>query len=352
MNITFILGNGFDLACGLKTRFKDVYKEYCKEDSKDTDAIKEFKKDIEGYCKNKNGEKNDIKSVEVTSIDWSDFEMALPEYGKKVGDFKKFKEAVIDFTLFLENYLSEQQQQLNVAQYKAEVSELMRKYIFQINEYCSFKSRAILRSKTTDAPSSCHYSFITFNYTNTLEQCLKDIPRSTKKNNQYNNIYSIPRHIHRKLYEGILLGLDNEELYKVIPHEDIQQLRNFVDKIHINGRSSDITNQLVAKIKDSNIIVIFGWSMGDSDSYWVNVVKKAFTDDKQKTLIYAPYYKEDVNKRIPSEIFDREDEVKQNLQKKLGLLERDMSRVHIVTDWGYMKLEFLTTQLESTGTEN
>ena len=32
MSVTFILGNGFDLSLGLKTRYADVYEEYVKEE--------------------------------------------------------------------------------------------------------------------------------------------------------------------------------------------------------------------------------------------------------------------------------------------------------------------------------
>ena len=30
MNITFLLGNGFDIGLGMPTRYEDFYKEYCK----------------------------------------------------------------------------------------------------------------------------------------------------------------------------------------------------------------------------------------------------------------------------------------------------------------------------------
>ena len=43
MNITFMIGNGFDLNIGLKTRYKDFILEYLKIDTKD-DMLKKFKK--------------------------------------------------------------------------------------------------------------------------------------------------------------------------------------------------------------------------------------------------------------------------------------------------------------------
>lgn len=43
MNITFLIGNGFDLNVGLKTKFSDYLVEYTKDEKKDTDR-KEKKK--------------------------------------------------------------------------------------------------------------------------------------------------------------------------------------------------------------------------------------------------------------------------------------------------------------------
>ena len=41
----FLIGNGFDLNCGMNTRFSDVYKEYVNSDSK-SPIIESFKREI------------------------------------------------------------------------------------------------------------------------------------------------------------------------------------------------------------------------------------------------------------------------------------------------------------------
>ena len=45
MNVTFLIGNGFDLACGMKTRYSDVYERYIKTPSA-TPIIEQFKDDL------------------------------------------------------------------------------------------------------------------------------------------------------------------------------------------------------------------------------------------------------------------------------------------------------------------
>ena len=59
MNVTYLIGNGFDLGLGLKTRFSDFLPIYISEKSKDEDIL-EFQEDI-------------AKSID----DWSDFELQL-----------------------------------------------------------------------------------------------------------------------------------------------------------------------------------------------------------------------------------------------------------------------------------
>ncbi|EMG27701.1 AbiH family protein [Listeria fleischmannii] len=62
MNITFLIGNGFDIEIGLKTKFSDFYKQLRDEKRKRNHIYKEI---------TENPDK------------WSDFEVALGNYTKK-----------------------------------------------------------------------------------------------------------------------------------------------------------------------------------------------------------------------------------------------------------------------------
>lgn len=61
MSTLFLIGNGFDLNCGMKTRYFDVYKGYVKESSS-SEIIKNFKERITSNIEN-----------------WGDFEMAMAD---------------------------------------------------------------------------------------------------------------------------------------------------------------------------------------------------------------------------------------------------------------------------------
>lgn len=46
MNVTFLIGNGFDLNLGLATQYPDFLKEYLVDNPDDTAEIRTFKEDI------------------------------------------------------------------------------------------------------------------------------------------------------------------------------------------------------------------------------------------------------------------------------------------------------------------
>ena len=326
MHITYLIGNGFDLACGLNTKYVDAYEIYCKTLS-ENDNIKEFKENI----------------LEDNYKNWTDFEMALPGFGEKLGDFKKFSECINDFTLFLGDYLKAEEAKINTDSHKDQLSNHMEQYIYRFYNYCLQKSREKLKSLIEISSENVTYHFITYNYTDILEKCLATLRNKVGKSSGSSCIYQYkdPIHIHGSLEEGILLGLDNEELYKCIPCPNMGSLKNLIDKVYINSRYSTITNQALEVLKQSRVIVLFGWSMGDSDSFWVANLKKLFSSSGNLQLVYVPYYAEPLNRRLRHELLDREDEQKEFIKNKLSIPESNMDRVHIITDPAYMNLNYL-----------
>lgn len=324
MQITFLLGNGFDLACGLKTHYTDAYEGYCISDSPN-ENIRRFKEEIM---------RDDFEN-------WTDFEMALPRFGRQINNFDKFRECVLDFSSYLEDYLKEEENKIDIDSHKNELAGKMQRYIYYFYDFCLQDSKSILKHLIEETAEDIMCNFVTFNYTNTLERCLSTINKRITKRSPYEYIYKDPIHIHRELYDGIILGLDKEALYKEIPCSDIRKLKNFIDKIHINGRYSNITQNVVNLLKASRIIVIFGWSMGESDSFWVDTLKNLISENNNLHLVYVPYYKEELNRRYRNQALDREDEQKDKILDKFDIPEEGRNRIHIVTDTEYMNLKFL-----------
>lgn len=326
-----MIGNGFDLACGLKTRYTDVYKEYCVLNENDSYTVKLFKKTIIG---------KDDRQYE----NWKDFEMALLTFAKELNDFDKFEECILNFTEYLDNYLEKQETCIDIETNKNFLIANMKKYIYGFYSYCLLDSRSILETKVKLTTQSCLFNFITFNYTNTLEKTLKFLNNNVRKRySSHEYYYHPPIHIHSTLNNGILLGLDNEEFYKDIPCVNKRKLKNLIDKIVKNSRQSNIVNSTEALLGRSDIIIIYGWSMGDSDSFWVNSIKEGFNANKKMQLVYVPYYEDSLNSKYSHETLNREDEMKQNILEKFELSENDATRIHIITNDNYMDLAIIGT---------
>jgi hypothetical protein len=81
MDITFLVGNGFDIAAGIKTSYRDFYNWYCNQPSA-SPCIEHFKREIQDDVK-KGGE------------NWSDFEIGLGKYTSRFD-----QETVEEFRLF------------------------------------------------------------------------------------------------------------------------------------------------------------------------------------------------------------------------------------------------------------
>lgn len=91
MNITYLLGNGFDINIGLKTRYQDFYLYYLNESQLDNPLVQRIKEDI-----NKNIE------------NWSDLELAIGKYTANVTSENEMINLYNDLADSLEKYLSEE----------------------------------------------------------------------------------------------------------------------------------------------------------------------------------------------------------------------------------------------------
>jgi len=102
MNITFLIGNGFDVNLGLKTRYIDFYKYFSSlESAKDSAAVKKFKKEITAFIK------DEVHHTSEDCIDWRDLAVALGKWSKYLSedDVDDFHISIIDS---LKDYLKKE----------------------------------------------------------------------------------------------------------------------------------------------------------------------------------------------------------------------------------------------------
>lgn len=301
MNLTFLIGNGFDLSCGLKSSYADVYEEYIKEESR-TEVIKKFKEDlIANKTKDKWG-------------NWSDFEMGMAAYAKNFKSEKELIECVSDFKLFLEKHLLKEEIKF-VSSYntiKKEYKEDLQRHIQEsVYDYYKGLTKKLERDiENIKKGTTVFCDFINFNYTSVLAKVISD------------NIFASKRvtNIHGDLLnKDVILGVDNIEQLQVNFNLSNKGKRLFV-KPYLNNEY-DPNKIAMAKdiIKYSHCICLFGLSLGDSDLTWKNEVIEWLTADKNHHLFIFDY--ECSKKDLTDIIFklNEEEDYKEEKMKFLGL---------------------------------
>lgn len=257
-NITFMIGNGFDLACGLKSKYTDTYDGYINsKKGNESEAVIKFKGLING----------DIES-------WANFELALAKYAIKFQSSDEVKECVRDYKAYLYDYLQKEQENFwkrneKLLQSKNEILNEIGRSLTQF--YLCLKPYDIDNISPCFGDKSVNYHFITFNYTDIFYKIVKSAFKhgEISKYLKSVNIDSDAIHIHGKLGSDLILGLDNIKQLSGLPYTlsdaaEIELIKASFLSIYDRRRLK------LAKetISNSDVICVFGLSLGDSDMSW------------------------------------------------------------------------------------
>ena len=193
MNITFLVGNGFDINLGLNTRYADFYPKYLKK----------------GY--------NVIISNAIADNydNWADLEIAL---GKLLKDITPEQvDEFLDSKGRLEGDLAEH---LRYQESRLDFSDSNLPFVFQSNivgffQEFSAKEQSDFQTWTSTIKTSIVYRFISYNYTGCLDnivECGKrvhnfatHVAASTRYSDSVGNVH----HIHGTLDGDLILGVND-----------------------------------------------------------------------------------------------------------------------------------------------
>ncbi len=246
-HITFIVGNGLDIRVGLRTSYRDFY-----------NYINTKKPN------SKNRIYNEIKSSPET---WADFEFSFGEYTRYLDKLPLSMRK--DQAMLLHEELAEIT--VDLAQYLRALDEKSNDKIERIN----FDDEDFYRELPADnknrlaalmsASNKNIYEFITLNYTTTLEKILKRPDIKLKVNS--NDVH----HIHGDLSDYLVLGVSNETQISSSLHDD--EMADLIKPEILKSMGDGRLNTMDQILRRSNIVVIFGASLGDTDQYmWERIV--------------------------------------------------------------------------------
>ncbi len=278
MKIVYLIGNGFDLNLGLKTKFRHFYDYYIKQESPIT-VVNIFKKDLDAH-----------KNIEQ----WADLELVLGDYAKYFYDntVLNFRKLLIDIQDKLAEYIN--LQTTNFALTETDEKKINEDLFFP-NKYLTPREKsAFLSYKNNFDLHEYIADVITFNYTDTFEKFYSFNGKSKKLGthlngyNDYPNTLNSVEHIHGTTKSNMILGindvsqLNNEELRK-----NLKAIRSIV-KPEMNKNAGTLRDERSLKlIREADLLCVYGMSLGATDKIWWKAICDRLINSNSVIIIFT-----------------------------------------------------------------
>ncbi len=325
MNITYLIGNGFDLSVGLNTRYCDFLEYYLGKDGP-TDAVNRGKTIIR-------------RQMSRDKDNWSDMESELgklPTLFRGVNGSRNFQHLYDDLLTELSTFLSSQEQRIDFTRQRgiiasAIASALMKPYDFLQEELGSETAETW---RTRMERTVC-FSFLSFNYTTVFDQCLalmnQNGNRHEYKSVQFTENINPVIHIHGDLNSNMVLGVNDETQIGNVDNV-AEEIRTKLVKPRVN---MEVHGRRIARaekyIAESQIIVTYGMSIGPTDRRWWNLLCEWLQGDESRQLIvyvridgYAPCN--------PGQIISKRKEIRERFSASFAhgeLRSSELKRIHV-----------------------
>lgn len=283
MNITFLIGNGFDLNLNLNTRYSDFYEYYINNDPKDLLST---------------SIKNDYEK-------WSDLEFGLGEFLKNIDETQigEFLDSKSTLERMLSEYLTKENNRIAIKDENALGEEFREKTLNFFGEFNAVEKDHFHRviSRTTE---QINYCFVTFNYTSILDSIISVVQKECKpftshpaNGTRYQDAIILPHHIHGKLTEDLILGIDNADQIMNDRLKSNLKLSKYIIKSEVNKALGEKKIEKTKSIIDnSKYICLFGLSIGDTDRMWWQYLIEWLRKDNAHRLVL--YIKKNTNAHI------------------------------------------------------
>ena len=268
MNITFIIGNGFDIGLGLKTSYSDFISKYADLSKPHAPHALEYKlKD----------------QINKNRLSWADAEVAFAKlsFDSILKGCKKFDESFLDllsrFQDALVKYLESEEKRFaftkvdNDLKYKF-VQQIIRSTIEGLHSGKQGEFIEQLKAETVILRE------INFNYTRTFDSLLPSLDDNFKIALKDSSEVQIKMgeivHIHGTLKEkNAIFGVSDPRLIESKRTRELCQLgRIFLKEYQDDEQGLKGYDSAKNLVRDADVLLIFGTSMGLSDSSWLSTL--------------------------------------------------------------------------------
>lgn len=316
MNITFILGNGFDRNLNLSTDYQSFYSYYASLPSTGeyAESIGRLKKELDNFLK------LEVKSGDddVQKIDWSDLEIGLGKYAKEFQSEAEFEAVYYDLRDSLKDYLKTQE---NIASLIGAIDKgSFLDDLTKPEQYLQpVEQSQLLTIKQSWGNNQYDIRVLTFNYTRTFEYLIGEDTDYDLINGCKVRVHEV-KHVHR-LIDQLILGVNDIGQIQNSRLSGLQfVLDTFVKPNHCRTYADNHSTQCVEYINKADLIVLYGVSIGDTDRRWWQAIANLFRQKNSARLILFWYekeyhdYRNEGPRRVRAENVQRD-----NLMTKMGL---------------------------------
>lgn len=289
MKTVFLIGNGFDINLGLKTRYKDFYNYYLDLDSNgDNNHVKKLKDHLK-------------KTLSSDDKYWADLELALGDYTINFSSLEELELTYNDIYDNFRDFISNvDKEKLDLSKFN--IDQLKKSFAHPENCFCRAEHDMLRKYYSNWSNSDCNVTIISFNYTHTIEQLLNYQDNKITLDtwplySSYKVYLSKIYHIHGES-DVPLIGLNDKSQIKNPKLREIPEVQEYLLKPLLNQMQGHcIDSDTLQAIKNADIICIYGLSLGRTDAIWWNTIANTLLSKTARLIFYA--YDKEVPKYRP-----------------------------------------------------
>lgn len=322
------------MSLGIKSSYSEFYKWYCKTKT-DSKHIQDFKDDI-----------NEEISTDIPPEErmWADFELGLGQYTTKFTpeNAEQYLDCLEDATESIRQYLQSHEEHFEITNYTEQSKKDLANSMVNFYGELSDREKNEIKENIQAIPNeNRELSFISFNYTSTLEKVLTVIPDTPIHSWNYSGStysYLLNRniiHVHGTVNEFPILGVNdesqvaNEALLNVPQFKELMFKANNVQEL---GRLWH--SQAETQIANSRIVGVLGMSLGASDAKWWRLLVQWLKGSNKRHVILYWFEKDPPNGISSRKQLRSVNNAKERLLSYSKLTEEETSilkqRIHVV----------------------
>lgn len=317
MNIVYLIGNGFDINTGLKTRYIDFYEYYLALDSSgDNEHVTKLKKHLKD-------------TLSTDDKYWSDLEIALGNYTTNFSSLDELESAYNDINdRFREFIQAIDEEKLDLSKFNLE--KLKKSLAHPENCFCRAEKDLLRKFYANWANSDCDIKLISFNYTSTIEQLLSyqgnplrldTWPLNTNCKVNLSKVI----HIHGKS-DVPLIGLNDKSQISNPDLRELVEVQEYLLKPLLNQMQGHrIDADTLQFIKTADVFCVYGLSLGRTDAIWWDAIAQTLLSKEARLIFYA--FDDEVPSYRPQLINRMKRRWKDSFLQSTKLTEEDKKRV-------------------------